>query len=188
MTTEQKYILYERILAEWNQKMNLVAPGTLPHIRERHINDSAQLAGYIPDTKTIIDLGSGAGFPAAVLAVLGYDVIAVESTGKKCNFLEEVKQKLELPNLKILNERVEKAVPEILKKGKNRDKFVFTARAFAPLIRILDLTGKFKIPYVLLKGRDAEKEIDAARGKHDFDAKLYPSEHGDGFIIKLTIK
>ena len=240
MTTEQKYNLYEQLLIEWNQKINLVAKSTLIDIRTRHINDSAQLADYIPKDKTVIDLGSGAGFPAVVLAILGYRVFAVESIGKKCRFLEMLAEKLDLPNLTVVNGRIPDVISSILsaaaqhggyrlprlRGGKESawrsgaepsdswvgitqekhalphprhtskdptpppkpENFVFTARAFAPLYRILDWTAKFKIPYVLLKGQGAENEIDAARGNHRFEATTAPSRFGDGHIIKLTTR
>jgi 16S rRNA (guanine527-N7)-methyltransferase len=188
MTVEEKYDLYEKLLAEWSGKMNLVAKSTLADIRRRHIEDSAQLAKYIPRGKTVVDLGSGAGFPGVVLAILGYDVVAIESIGKKCRFLEILKEKLSLPNLAIVNDRAENAVKNVIKSAKNGKKFVFTARALAPLIRILDWTSKTGQDYVLLKGRSADAEIAAACGKYRFEEESYPSETGDGRVIKLTIK
>ena len=253
---EAKFAAYENLLREWNGKMNLVAPGTISDIRHRHIDDAAQISKYIPPNKTIIDLGSGAGLPAIILAILGRNVIAIESVGKKCRFMETVRQELNLSNLIIINDRIENAIPKILageipntaclhqndpgmpepmtiitgdgseksemtpagsavcrrvakhsgqmadmpsKNVKNARQnaqksaffsrnFIFTARAFAPLIRILNLTKKLDIPYVLLKGKTVADEIALARGKHRFNAKLYPSETGDGFVIKLTIK
>ena len=208
MTVEEKYALYEKILIKWNGKMNLVAKSTLGEIRKRHIDDSVQLAKFIQKNKTIIDLGSGAGFPAVVLAILGYNVIAIESIAKKCKFLEEVKSKLNIPNLKIVNDRVENVTrglwPVIrstnygTKISKNHKKkkyesrvksknYVFTARAFAPLIRIFEITQKLDIPYILLKGQGAPAEIAVAQRKYSFKADLYPSDTGNGFIIKLTI-
>ena len=198
MTIEEKYNLYEKLLTEWNGRMNLVAKSTLGDLRGRHINDSAQLAKYIPKDKTVIDMGSGAGFPAVVLAILGYKVIAIESIGKKCRFLETLKKELGLPNLEIINDRVENAVPGILNgkaagpigqkiKPKSTD-FVFTARAFAPLVRILDWTGKFGIPYILLKGQGAKEEIATALEKYRFSTHTYPSITGGGHVINLTIK
>ena len=67
MKTEEKFIKYEKLLKEWSEKMNLVAPSTLSDIQTRHIADSAQLAKYLPHDTNIIDLGSGAGFPGIVL-------------------------------------------------------------------------------------------------------------------------
>jgi 16S rRNA (guanine527-N7)-methyltransferase len=220
MTNEEKFDLYGRLLAEWNGKMNLVSKSSLADIRRRHMDDSAQLADHIPRGATVIDLGSGAGFPAVILAVLGFEVIAIESVGKKCRFLEEVKKKLDLPNLTVVNDRAEKIVSDrwlastVGKKGGGRsdkpaplcknqapkrtpptqttgidaENFVFTARAFAPLIRILDWTGKRGFRYVLLKGRGAEDEIALARRKYRFRATLTPSSTGDGYVINLTME
>jgi 16S rRNA (guanine527-N7)-methyltransferase len=184
MTTEEKYALYETLLKDWNGRMNLVAPSTLSDVRGRHIDDSAQLAAHIPPGADILDLGSGAGFPAVVLAILGYKVTAVESVGKKCRFLEELKSKLNLPNLTVINDRVENVI-KTLRPEKNR---IITARAFAPLTRILDLTRKLDARHVLLKGRSAPDEIAAARGKHGFGAETIQSATGDGLVVKLTIK
>ena len=63
---------YAELLREWNQKFNLVAESTLPHIWSRHFLDSAQLMRFIPErTEILADLGSGAGFPGLVLSILG---------------------------------------------------------------------------------------------------------------------
>ncbi|MBQ3785490.1 MAG: class I SAM-dependent methyltransferase [Alphaproteobacteria bacterium] len=77
MKIEEKFIEYEKLLKIWSTKMNLVAPSTLTDIQQRHIQDSAQLAKYIPKDVKIIDLGSGAGFPGVVLAIFGWDVICI---------------------------------------------------------------------------------------------------------------
>jgi 16S rRNA (guanine527-N7)-methyltransferase len=200
MTVEEKYDLYEETLAARNLEMNLVAKSTIADIRRRHIADSAQLADYIPKSMMVIDLGSGAGFPAAVLAILGYNVVAIESVGKKCRFLEEVKEKLVLPNLTIIRGRVEDVLPRLLESANGgrkideistlatpkKENFVFTARAFAPLTRMLDLTGKYGTQYVILKGRTARDEIAEAREKYAFEADLRRSATGDGWIVNLT--
>lgn len=180
MKTKEKFIKYENILKEWSNKMNLVAPSTLNDIQSRHIMDSAQLAKYIPNDATIIDLGSGAGFPGVVLAILGWDVVCIESIRKKTNFLNELKQKLDLPNLTIVNDRIENFLS---KTPVNAGKIVFTARAFAPLVKIFDYTHKTKCRLFLLKGRDIENEITLAKTKYKFDYKLYKSETGDGYIV-----
>ena len=108
MKIEEKFIIYEKLLKDWSTKMNLVAPSTLSDVQNRHIKDSAQLAKYIPKNVKIIDLGSGAGFPGAVLAILGWDVTCIESVGKKTAFLSVLKQELDLKNLNIINDRIEK--------------------------------------------------------------------------------
>ena len=137
MKIEEKFIKYENLLKLWSTKMNLVAPSTLNDIQNRHIKDSAQLENFISKDISIIDLGSGAGFPGVVLAILGYNVTCIESITKKANFLSTLKKELDLPNLTIINDRVENFLS---KTPVNTDKTVFTARAFAPLIKILNYT------------------------------------------------
>ena len=183
MKIEEKFIKYENLLKDWSTKMNLVAPSTLSDIQTRHIKDSAQLAKYLPKDVSIIDLCSGAGFPGVVLATMGWNVTCIESIGKKTRFLETLKQELDLPNLTIINDRIENFLSKTPVKA---DKFVFTARAFAPLIKILDYTHKTKCRLFLLKGREIESEINTAKTRYKFDYKLYKSETGDGFIICIS--
>ena len=183
MKIEEKFIKYEELLKQWSEKMNLVAPSTLSDIQNRHILDSAQLADFIPKNKKIIDLGSGAGFPGVVLAILGWDVTCIESITKKTNFLNTLKKELDLPNLTIINDRIENIIS---KKPANPGDFVFTARAFAPLIKILDYTYKTNCRLFLLKGREIQNEISTAKTKYKFDYELHPSKTGDGFIIIIN--
>ena len=180
MKLEEKFNKYEKLLKEWSEKMNLVAPSTLSDVKNRHIMDSAQLADFIPKDKNIIDLGSGAGFPGAVLAILGWNVTCIESIGKKTAFLTELKQELDLTNLTIINDRIENFFKKTPVKAGD---FVFTARAFAPLIKIFDYTHKINSRLFLLKGREIESEINTAKNKYKFDYELYPSKTGDGYII-----
>ncbi len=182
MNNKEKFIRYEKLLKEWSTKMNLVAPSTLLNIQERHIQDSAQLADFIPKNVKIIDLGSGAGFPGVVLAIMGWNVTCIESITKKTNFLSVLKTELDLPNLTVVNDRIEKFLS---KTPVNAGDFVFTARAFAPLIKILDYTVKTKCRLFLLKGREIETEIITAKTKYKFDYALYPSKTGDGKILYI---
>ena len=179
MDNKEKFIKYENLLKEWSTKMNLVASSTLSDIQNRHIADSAQLADFIPKNTKIIDLGSGAGFPGVVLAILGCKVICIESIGKKTNFLTTLKQELDLPNLTIINDRIENFLSKTPVKAGD---FIFTARAFAPLIKILDYTAKTKCRLFLLKGREIESEINTTKKKYKFDYELYRSKTGDGYI------
>lgn len=180
MDNKEKFEKYEKLLKEWSTKMNLVAPSTLLDIKNRHIDDSAQLADFIPEDVTIVDLGSGAGFPGVVLAILGWDVVCIESIHKKTDFLSCLKKELDLPNLTIINDRIENFFAKKPAFSKN---FVFTARAFAPLIKILDYTHKQNRRLFLLKGREIENEISIAKTKYKFDYELFPSKTGDGYII-----
>ncbi|MCQ2562064.1 MAG: 16S rRNA (guanine(527)-N(7))-methyltransferase RsmG [Alphaproteobacteria bacterium] len=182
MNNKDKFEQYTLLLKKWSQTMNLVAPSTLSDIQNRHFDDSAQLATHIPKDKNIIDLGSGAGFPGVVLAILGYKVVCIESKNKKTNFLNVVKQELALQNLTIINDRIENFIS---KTPVNTDTTVFTARAFAPLVKILDYTAKTKCQLFLLKGRNIPEEITLAQTKYKFNYTLTPSKTGDGFILHI---
>jgi len=110
MSTNVKFERYAQMLREWSTRMNLVAPSTLSDIETRHIADSAQLADILPQDVEVIDLGSGAGFPGIVLAILGWRVTCIESIGKKVAFLSAVKEDLGLDNLTNYHGRVEEFV------------------------------------------------------------------------------
>ena len=184
MNSKEKFVAYAEILRDWANRINLIAPSTLPHIETRHIADSAQLADVLPKDSEIIDFGSGAGFPGVVLAILGWHVTCIESIGKKVAFLTDVKQKLNLDNLTIYHGRVEDFLPAFLHKNdKKAGKFVITARAFAPLVKILDYVRNINCRLFLLKGREVENEIATAKQKYKFDYTVTPSKTGDGFIL-----
>ncbi|MCL2737264.1 MAG: 16S rRNA (guanine(527)-N(7))-methyltransferase RsmG [Alphaproteobacteria bacterium] len=177
MTQNEKFLTYEKLLREWGGRMNLVAKSTMDDIKERHIGDSLQLIEYLPVDACVVDLGSGAGFPAVPLAIKGIQVTAIESIGKKCAFLNELKSQLDLPNLTIINNRIENVIKRIA------PPIVITARAFAGLEKILDMTVGLRAEYILLKGESAADEIAAAKKKYDFDYKLIQSRTGPGFIV-----
>lgn len=182
MNNKVKFEHYAQLLREWSGRMNLVAPSTLNDIETRHIADSAQLADVLPRDVDIIDLGSGAGFPGVVLAILGWRVTCIESIGKKVAFLNAVKEDLGLDNLTIYHGRVEDFVRHLPAKTNN---FVFTARAFASLVKIMDYVAHTKCRLFLLKGREIAGEIDVAKAKYEFEYDLTPSKTGDGFIISV---
>ena len=180
MKNNVKFQEYAKMLREWSTRMNLVAPSTLNDIENRHFADSAQLADILPKNTPVVDLGSGAGFPGVVLAILGWNVTCIESIGKKVAFLSAVKENLGLDNLKIYHGRVEDFVRHLPAKN---DDFVFTARAFASLEKILDYVAHTKRRLFLLKGREIESEVATAKRKYKFEYELTPSKTGDGFII-----
>ena len=182
MSTNVKFERYAQMLREWSTRMNLVAPSTLSDIETRHIADSAQLADILPQDVEVIDLGSGAGFPGIVLAILGWRVTCIESIGKKVAFLSAVKEELGLDNLTIYHGRVEEFVRHLPAKS---DKIVFTARAFASLTKIMDYVAQTKCRLFLLKGREIAGEIADAEKKYRFKYELVPSKTGDGFIIMV---
>ena len=138
---------------------NLIATSTLDNIWSRHIVDSAQLLKLLPDTApqhgSWIDLGSGAGFPGVVIAILsGYHVTLVESRARRIDYLQRAIGLLELEGRVTLAgmalERMETAPYSVI-----------SARAFAPLPRLFDLAARFSTDntiWLLPKGRNAVKE------------------------------
>lgn len=177
----EQFRKYEELLRKWQKKINLVSANTLPQLHARHFADSLQLADLIPKDAKIIDLGSGAGFPGAVLAIAGFNVTCVESDQRKAAFLSELKQQLNLQNLTIANERAENFIETL--SGTNH---IFTARAFAPLIKILDMTAPAKSRLFLLKGRDLDAEISEAETKYKLNYNIINSKTSDGKIIIIN--
>lgn len=177
--TRPYFDLYAKMLVEWNERFNLVASSTLPHLWTRHMADSAQLRPFVPaQTRVLVDLGSGAGFPGLVLAILGVpEVHLVESIGKKARFLAEVAKELEL-NVIVHNERAEKI------KGLSAD--VVTARAVTALPDLLSMAKPFMDKHSLglfLKGEKAEAELTAARKYWTFNCNSQPSQTDPSGVV-----
>jgi 16S rRNA (guanine527-N7)-methyltransferase len=177
--TIDKLLAYEALLRQWQKTINLVAPSTLDAVWPRHFADSAQLLALAPpDAKAWLDFGSGAGFPGLVLAIMlaerpGAKVTLVESDTRKAAFLGEVARKTGAP-VDIRPDRIEKLTTQ----SKLGPVDVITARALAPLPRLLDLAApafSAQTTGLFLKGREAETELDAARERWAFDGALEPS-------------
>lgn len=171
--TEQALDIYARLLDEWQGRLNLVGPATLPDKWHRHFLDSAQLLDYLPETaRTLADLGSGAGFPGLVLAIMtDLKVTLVESRAKKCRFLQAVADACGIAaRVSIANIRVEELPPVPFD--------VITARAFAPLGRLLGWSRHIVSPQTVMllpKGASVAEEIAEARKTFLFDASLHTS-------------
>jgi 16S rRNA (guanine527-N7)-methyltransferase len=162
---------YAGLLAGWSARINLVAASTLGDPWRRHFLDSAQLLPLIPaGARNLIDLGSGAGFPGLVLAVLGVPgVELVESDARKCAFLREAARVAGAPVL-IRNARIE-TVPA-------HATAVVTARGCAPLDRLLMLAQRFIGPDTVClfpKGEQAGQELAVAQQAWEFDVTSQPS-------------
>jgi len=161
------------LLAEGNEKMNLVGPATLEVFWNRHAWDSAQLLQLAPDARTWADLGAGAGFPGLVLAILGkgrpgFQVHLVESMAKRCRFLSEIVAELALPAA-VHNDRAENL---------NLAVDIVTARACAPLDRLLGYARPYLAAGALglfLKGQDVDAELREASKSWVFEADAVPS-------------
>ena len=173
---------YAALLVRWSERINLVGRDTIADLWRRHILDSAQLQPFIPaGARSLIDLGSGAGLPGLVLAILGAPgVELVEADSRKCAFLREAARITEVP-VTIRGCRIQ-AVPP-------RPVDVVTARALAPLDRLLGLAGPFLAPdseCLLLKGERVEDELTLARRHWRMTASLYQSRSDPrGVVLRL---
>lgn len=167
---------FVELLLEWQQTRNLIAASTFPTIWTRHIADSLQLLDLAPGAKIWVDLGSGGGFPGLVLACALVEkadakIHLVESTAKKCAFLQAVSEALKLP-AEVHNQRVENFIPVF------RRSDVVTARALAPMPKLLDLAFpllKRGGVGLFLKGQDVGSELTEAAKCWNIRHKLVPS-------------
>jgi 16S rRNA (guanine527-N7)-methyltransferase len=134
--TLERLSIYAETLRSWQAKINLVSPASLAFLWSRHMLDSAQLVGHIPTgTKIITDLGSGAGFPGLVIAIItGIETHLVEADTRKAAFLREVVRKTHA-SAEIHNGRVENITPW--------PSDVITARALAKLPKLLAYAAPF---------------------------------------------
>ena len=156
--TQERLAAYVALLTKWNAKINLVGPATLPDVWRRHILDSAQIHDLVMGAGTLVDLGSGAGLPGLILAILGGpQVHLIESDARKCAFLHEA-ARVTATTVTIHNKRIE-AAPAI-------EADIVTARALAPLAQLLDHAIRFLKPggkCVFLKGARQADELTEAR-------------------------
>ena len=147
-----------RLLAEENTQQNLIAKGTLTSVWQRHIADSAQLLRYVSRETSgpWLDLGTGAGFPGLVIAAMRPDwpVHLVESRKRRVEWLERACAALDLTQCVVEGDRLEH-VPTI-------SAGVISARAFAPMPRLLELAERFSTKqtvWLLPKGRSAAEDL-----------------------------
>lgn len=150
--------LLARMLSAENALQNLVSAASLSEVWRRHIADSAQLLAQVPRETAApwLDLGTGAGFPGLVIAALRpeCEVVMVESRARRIEWLEGARIALGLDRAKIFGARLE-LVP-------TRQFRVISARAFAPLPRLLEISARFSTAdtlWLLPKGRSARQEL-----------------------------
>ena len=182
--TMDRLTAYVAMVEKWQQRVNLVSASTLPAIWLRHIWDSAQLAPLVPaGTGRILDVGSGAGFPGLVLAVLcDAELNLVESDQKKAVFLQTVIRETGIRAI-VHNRRIE-SLPPI---GAD----IVTARALASLDRLLELLEAQLVPgtrCLFLKGARAEVELAALDTRSDIIHRLHPRlTNPEAFVVDLTV-
>jgi 16S rRNA (guanine527-N7)-methyltransferase len=188
--TRAAFDTYETELKKWQRAVNLVGPATLGEIWHRHFRDSAQLVPLIPpraDGKptVILDVGSGAGFPGLVLAILSAtgEVHLVEANERKCAFLREVARRTGA-EVTVHQKRVESLDPFPVD--------VIAARACAPLPKLLDLVGDFVDDphicpiFLFLKGKTAQEELTESAKKWKMRCEKFNSMTGaDGVVLRL---
>jgi 16S rRNA (guanine527-N7)-methyltransferase len=182
--------IYAGLLARWQKAQNLVAPSTLSELWHRHFADSAQICGLAPEARTWLDLGSGAGFPGLVIAILqanhrDFRMHLAESSSKKCAFLAEVARATHAP-VEIHAMRIEALAVQATSLAPD----IVTARALAPMPKLLDLAAPFFRPTtrgLFLKGREAASEIESARQHWRFRSELHPSlTASDSVVVEIA--
>ena len=173
---------YAELLTRWSARINLIGRDTIADLWRRHILDSAQLRAFVPDrARNMIDLGSGAGLPGLVLAILGVPgVELLEADSRKCAFLREAARITEaLVTLRPC--RIEAVSPHPVD-------FV-TARACAPLDRLLGLAEPFLAPdseCLFLKGERVGEELTLARKRWTMTPSLHQSRSDPrGVVLRL---
>lgn len=181
---------YADLIRRWQPVKNLVAPSTLPELWGRHFADSAQVTASVPEAIRWLDLGSGAGLPGLVTAILladrpGARVTLVESNGRKAAFLQTVARELGLPAT-VVNARIE-SLPERALAGLDEIEAV-SARALAPLDALLGLAEPWLTKGavgVFHKGREFPAEREQALRQWRFDLVERPSVIETGSLMAL---
>jgi 16S rRNA (guanine527-N7)-methyltransferase len=162
---------YLALLERWQKAINLVGRSTLDDPWRRHVLDSAQLARFLPERQGgVADLGSGAGLPGIILAIMGTpNVHLVEADRRKAQFLREAARHLGLANVTVHRARIETLAMTV---------GAVTSRALAPLPALLRLAAPLLAPggrLVLLKGRNVETELAEAEHAWAMRTALHPS-------------
>ena len=148
---------FAALLRAENEKQNLVSAASLESVWQRHFADSLQLLDHVPrGTDPWLDLGTGAGFPGLALAIArpSTAITLVESRKRRVDWLQHVARELQLKNCEVRGARLESV--ESFPAG------VITARAFAPLGKLLNLSARFSTQatvWLLPKGRSAAQEL-----------------------------
>lgn len=162
----ENFSLYEKLLVEWNEKMNLTAITEHSEVVIKHFADSLFGLKFIKDSSSVIDVGTGAGFPGVPLKIARPDIklTLLDSLNKRLNFLTEVKNQLSLSDVTCIHSRAEDGA----KMGSHlRENFdVATSRAVANL----SVLCEYCLPYLkrggvflAYKGSDVDEELISAQ-------------------------
>ena len=182
-TAMERLDLLVALLREENARQNLVSAASLAEVWTRHIADSAQLLRYVPRETSgrWIDLGTGAGFPGLVIAALrpACEVLLIESRARRIAWLDRARVAMGLERAQVVGQRLEVV--------ETRQAAVISARAFAPLERLLDLSARFSTSgtiWLLPKGRSAQHELDDLRNwRHMFHVEQSLTDPQAGIVV-----
>ena len=178
---------YKTLLSKWNEKINLVSKNTLVDVWERHFLDSGQIIRHLEASgKRWVDVGSGAGFPGLVVALLlrdrkiDCDLVLVEKNPKKCFFLNEIIRKLKL-SVEVVNDDIYTLEPL------NAD--ILTTRAFSELNNLIEIAFRHRKKEgicLFLKGENYRIELDKTLNYWFFDYDIVESlSSSSGKIIRV---
>ncbi|MEL6310930.1 MAG: 16S rRNA (guanine(527)-N(7))-methyltransferase RsmG [Pseudomonadota bacterium] len=181
--TTDRLDAYVELLLKWNRRINLIGRSTTDDIWTRHVLDCAQLVEHAPaKPHSWIDLGSGAGLPGIVVAILNPNsaVTLVEADQRKATFLRAATSTLGL-SAEIEDRRIEAIPPTPYD--------IISARALAPLPRLLELAAPFRGDHtrcLFPKGRQVHSELTAARADWHIEAITLPSRSdADGTLLAI---
>jgi 16S rRNA (guanine527-N7)-methyltransferase len=180
--TLERLDLFAEMLTRWNSRINLVSARDLDQLWTRHIADSLQLVPELPAGEAFVDLGSGGGFPGLILAMASNSpVTLIESDQRKASFLREAARATGT-TATVIARRIEQVeLPPV--------RYV-TARALAPLPRLLDWAARFLSEdgtCLFLKGRTVEDELTMAAAEWHMTLSRRPSRTDpDGVILRVS--
>ncbi len=170
----EKFYIYMTQLLEWNKKMNLTAIEEENEIILKHFIDSLTIKEYIKDAKSMIDIGTGAGFPGIPIAIINnnINITLLDSLNKRINFLNDIIQKLELNNVIAIHGRAE----DIARLETYREKFdIVTSRAVAPFNILLE----YMLPFnkvngisISMKGSNIEEIENSDKALNELGGKI----------------
>lgn len=173
-------INYLELIIKWNKTYNLSAIRTMEEGVKKHLLDSLSIVPFIADTP-LLDVGSGAGLPGIVIAIMKPDVSVsvLDTVGKKCHFMQFAKSQLGLKNLSVVNQRVEEFQSE-------QCFGQITSRAFSEVENTLKLTQHLLCDngsYLLMKGANVEQE--SLPKEAEIHQLSVPKVSGVRFLVKI---
>ncbi|WP_416883885.1 16S rRNA (guanine(527)-N(7))-methyltransferase RsmG [Marivita sp.] len=183
--TQERLAIYAELLVKWSPKINLVSRASLQDAGKRHFDDSLQVASLCPEgAETWVDLGSGGGFPGAVVAIalqeMGVSVTLMESDQRKATFLRTVSRETKTP-FTVIAKRIEDVDPM----GSD----VISARALAPLDDLLGFSERHLAPNgtaFFMKGGTWRNEVAEAQKKWRFTCEAHRSViHPEAAVLEI---